>query len=146
MMKLKRIKPLGDSVITTANREDEVYTSSGLLDPTRSGGLKQYQTVLFVSDMIEQRNIKEGDVVMIDFDTLAFPTQKPIVADDSTKDEYFRSSQAYNIHVMDIDGKECLNLRYNNLGAIILEMVEDTKPVIEQREAAKIVVPKLIKL
>ncbi len=65
MLNIKKIKPLFNTIITTADKYEEDYRTGGIIDPTKSrGSLKEYQTVVAVGSMV--RDVKEGDKVMID--------------------------------------------------------------------------------
>ena len=65
MLNITKIKPLFNTVITTADKYEEDYRTGGIIDPTKSrGSLKEYQTVVAVGSMV--RDIKPGDKVMID--------------------------------------------------------------------------------
>ena len=125
MLVLKKIKPLMDGVVTTGNRYNEVYSAGGILDPTKSGEFKEYQTVLFVSDSCEGRGIKVGDTVMVNFYNYARPVQKlDTMSVKNDIDEYFNAGIAFHIPAIDIDGKECLDLRASDIKYVILEMVD----------------------
>ena len=65
MLKITKIKPMFNTVVTTANKYDDDYRTGGIIDPTKSkGSLKEYQTVVAVGSMV--RGIEIGDKVMID--------------------------------------------------------------------------------
>ena len=65
MLKITKIKPMFNTVVTTADKYDDDYRTGGIIDPTKSkGSLKEYQTVVAVGSMV--RGIEVGDKVMID--------------------------------------------------------------------------------
>lgn len=65
MLKIKKIKPMFNNIVTTADKYDEDYRTGGIIDPSKSrGSLKEYQTVVAVGNMV--KDIKPGDTVMID--------------------------------------------------------------------------------
>lgn len=65
MLKITKIKPMFNTVVTTANKYDDDYRTGGIIDPTKSkGSLKEYQTVVAIGSMV--RGIEIGDKVMID--------------------------------------------------------------------------------
>ena len=66
MIKVKDIRPAFTKVITTANKyEQDVTTKGGLIDASKvEGNYKEYQTVVRVGNAV--REVKEGDVVLID--------------------------------------------------------------------------------
>ena len=66
MLKIKKIKPLFDQIVTTTERYTEDSVADGIiLDKTQVAGyVKEYQKVLAVGSAV--REIKVGDLVMID--------------------------------------------------------------------------------
>lgn len=65
MLKITKVKPMFNTVITTAEKYEEDYRTGGLIDPSKSkGSLKEYQTVVAVGNMV--KGIEVGDKVMID--------------------------------------------------------------------------------
>lgn len=66
-MKIKKIKPMFTSLITTMNKYEDDETLNGtIIDTSRQKGcLKEYQTVVAVGPNV-CKDIKVGDMVMID--------------------------------------------------------------------------------
>ena len=63
-IKIKKLKPIFDTVITTLDiYEDDVVQNGIVISP--AGAVKQYQTVLAVGEFV--KNINVGDLVMINF-------------------------------------------------------------------------------
>jgi co-chaperonin GroES (HSP10) len=122
MLVLKKVKPLLDGVITTANRYDEVFTSGGLIDPNKSGTMKEYQTVMFASESTQNRGIKVGDLVMVNFYNYAKPVQKKGLSNEL--EENYHATLSFSFPMIEINGKECLNLRAGDIMFIIEEMEE----------------------
>ena len=128
MLVLKEIKPLGDSVITSGDRYDEVYSDGGILDPSKSGQFKEYQTVLFASDAAVSRGISVGDTVYVDFYNYARPVQARANSVKNDMEEHYKQKLVFHIPVLDIDRKECLDLRIGDIKFVILDMVDDSNP------------------
>ena len=65
MLKIKKIKPTANHIVTTMDMytEDEVKTITGLFDTTKMNTIKEYQKVLEVGPMV--RGIEVGDIVRI---------------------------------------------------------------------------------
>lgn len=63
MLKIKSIKPLFTSILTTGDKYSEDMRENGIIVANK-GDLKTYQTVLEVGSSV--RDIKVGDKVMID--------------------------------------------------------------------------------
>lgn len=66
MLKVKKVQPMFNRIVTTAHKYDnQQYTDGGLIDGTHlEGTVKEYQTVVEVGSMV--RELKPGDVVLID--------------------------------------------------------------------------------
>lgn len=63
MLKIKKIKPLFTSIVTTGEKySEDMYDEHGLIE-CKKGDLKTYQKVVAVGDMV--RGINVGDQVMI---------------------------------------------------------------------------------
>lgn len=127
MIKVKKIKPMFTALITTMNKyEDDVYTSSGLIDSTKQkGGLKEYQKVLAVGTSV--REIKEGDLVCINPTRFGVKKHK----EGSLKDGVVTDNPIiqYNFDVVEMDGKQCLLLQDRDIDFIIEEYEEVPDPI-----------------
>ena len=62
MLKIKSIKPMFDSLVTTMNKYEDDGFENGVI-VKQAGSLKEYQTVIAVGPAV--RNIEVGDTVMI---------------------------------------------------------------------------------
>ena len=62
MLKIKTIKPMFDSLVTTMNKYEEDDYENGVI-VKQAGVLKEYQKVIAVGPAV--RNIEVGDMVMI---------------------------------------------------------------------------------
>ena len=62
MLKIKSIKPMFDSLVTTMNKYEDDGFENGVI-VKQAGSLKEYQTVIAVGPAV--RNIEVGDMVMI---------------------------------------------------------------------------------
>lgn len=68
MLKIKKIKPLFTSIVTTGDRFTEDQKQNGLIIASQ-GDLKMWQKVLFVGTSV--RDIAVGDMVMINAENYA---------------------------------------------------------------------------
>lgn len=101
MLKITKIKPMFNHIVTTADKYEEDYRTGGIIDPTKSrGSLKEYQTVVAVGNMV--KDIKPGDKVMID------PTRYAIMKHQkgSLKDGVITDNPVigYNFKTVEING------------------------------------------
>ena len=123
-IKLKKIKPMFTSVLTTAEKftEQRYMPGTNIIDPTASKtGLKEYQKVVAVGDAV--RNVKAGDIVCINPDRYAVRKYKK----DSLKsdmEEYNNVVTSYNFHMVDVDGVECLFIDDRDIDFVVEEYEE----------------------
>lgn len=140
MLKVKKIKPMFTSLITTMNKyEKDVILQGGIIDTSkREGSLKEYQEVLAIGNSV--RDIKVGDIVWIN------PTRFGVKKhqEGSLKDGVITDNPVitYNFDVVEMDGKQCLLLQDRDIDFIIedYEEVADTVPSIIKPEEKKIIV------
>lgn len=101
MLKITKIKPMFNYIVTTADRYEEDYRTGGIIDPTKSrGSLKEYQTVVAIGSMV--KGIQPGDKVMID------PTRYAVMKHErgSLKDGVITDNPVvgYNFKTVEING------------------------------------------
>lgn len=140
MIKIKKIKPLFNTLVTTMNKYEEDVTTNGLLldMKQRSGEIKEYQTVVAVGDTV--RGIKVGDVVSINPMRFAIKKHK----DGSLKDGVITDNPVveYQFDVLEMDDVQYLYLRDSDINYIIedFEEVADTTSSLVLPEEKKIIV------
>lgn len=126
MLKIKKIKPMFTSLITTMDKyEEDIKTSGGLLDVTKQqGGLKEYQTVIAIGTTV--RDIKVGDLVCINPTRFAVKQHR----EGTLKDGVISDNPVikYNFDTIEIDGKQCLLLQDRDIDFIIEEYEEVPNP------------------
>lgn len=136
-MKVKKIKPLFNSIVTTMDRYEEDVTTNGVIDASKTEGtLKEYQTVLSVGTTV--RDIKVGDIVMINPRNYAVRKY----SENSIKNDIDMNPViTYNFNIVELDGKQCLLLQDRDIDYIIEEYEEDKKPsAIIQPKPKKIII------
>lgn len=141
MLKIKKIKPMFTSLITTMNKyEHDMTTAGGLIDTTKQqGGLKEYQTVLAVGDSV--RGIKVGDLVCVNPTRFAVKKHR----EGSLKDGIITDNPivTYNFDVIEMDGKQCLLLQDRDIDFVIEEYEEVPDPTpstLIKPEAKKLII------
>lgn len=127
MLKVKKIKPLFTSLITTMDKyEQDKITDGGLIDTSKQQGtLKEYQTVLAVGDSV--RNIKVGDLVCVNPARFAVRKhEKGSMRDGIITDNLV---VGYNFDIVEMDGKNCLLLQDRDIEFIIEDFEEVPDPI-----------------
>lgn len=140
MLKLKKIKPLFNRLVTTMNTYEQDQMNKGLIDNSRrKGSLKEYQTVLSVGTTI--KDIKVGDIVCID------PTRYMVTKhrDKSLQNNIMGDELVigYKFNTIKLDDKECLMLYDQDITFVVedSEEVEDSPgPIIVQPNKPKIII------
>ena len=127
MLKVKKIKPLFTSLITTMDKyEQDKITNGGLIDTSKQQGtLKEYQTVLAVGDSV--RNIKVGDLVCVNPARFAVRKHEK----GSMRDGIITDNPVvgYNFYIVEMDGKNCLLLQDRDIEFIIEDFLEVPDPI-----------------
>ena len=127
MLKVKKIKPLFTSRITTMDKyEQDKITDGGLIDTSKQQGtLKEYQTVLAVGDSV--RNIKVGDLVCVNPARFAVRKHEK----GSMRDGIITDNPVvgYNFDIVEMDGKNCLLLQDRDIEFIIEDFEEVPDPI-----------------
>ena len=121
MLKIKKIKPMFTALITSMDKYEQDVTTGGLINVTKmQGGLKEYQTVLAVGDLV--RGIKVGDLVCINPTRFAVKKHRA----GSLKDGVITDNPAttYNFDIVEMDGKQCLLLQDRDIDFIIEDWEE----------------------
>ena len=101
MLKIKSIKPLFTSIVTTGDKyEEDMYDEHGIIEAGK-GDLKTYQTVIAVGDMV--RSIKVGDKVMVNVANYAIRKYDP----NSIKNDMdMNKTIAFKFNWVQIDDKD----------------------------------------
>lgn len=106
---IKKVKPMFNGIVTTLNRygTDQKIKGTDLIDSTKVGAVKEYQTVVSVGPMV--RGINVGDVVFINPKRYAVMKHKPGTLQDGViKDN---PVVGYNFDIIEIDGVEHLYIQ-----------------------------------
>lgn len=124
MFKIKKVRPLFTGIITTARRYAGDMTTKGglLLDATKTmGSMNPFQVVVAVGSMT--KDIKEGDVVKINFKRYLVPLQVPGKIENNIQSSKMKAT--YEIPMIDIDGEECLFIQSNDIEYVVEEYEVD---------------------
>lgn len=127
---LKEVKPLFTKIICTADRftEEESYNSSGLLDATKIGAVKELQEVVSSSTYAENQGIHKGDTVILSFNRYAVYKQKQTNSLKNDFDEEFKKQLKHELPFISINSSDFLLLDTSDVVLIVndLEIVEES--------------------
>lgn len=126
MIKIKKLKPMFTSLITTMDMyEHDNVTAGGIIESQKQKGtIKEYQKVLAVGGSV--RDIKVGDLVCIDATRYAVKKHQ----DNSIKVDIEGSNPVleYRFDIVEMDGKKCLLLQDRDIQFIVEEYEEIPEP------------------
>ena len=130
MIKVKKITPMFNRIVTTANRVEMDQKVNGIIIPEKlKGGYDEYQTVIAVGSMVH--NLKPGDLVCIDPSAYGRPVHKEHI--DSVKGLSDDTVQmAYYVPTIEVDGKECMFISDRDIAYKVddYEEIKDDNPVV----------------
>lgn len=130
MIKVKKITPMFNRIVTTANRVEMDQKVNGIIIPEKlKGGYDEYQTVIAVGSMVH--NLKPGDLVCIDPSAYGRPVHKEHI--DSVKGLSDDTVQmAYYVPTIEVDGKECMFIADRDIAYKVddYEEIKDDNPVV----------------
>lgn len=121
MLKIKKIKPLFNKILTTMDLYENPMTEDGIIDGSKEdGGIKEYQTVIAVGSTV--KCVKPGDLVVIN------PTRYQVMKhkEGSLKDGVITDNPviSYNFPILVIDDRPCLYLYDSDVDFVIKEWEE----------------------
>lgn len=122
MIKIKKIKPLFTSIVTTMEHYGVDEFKGSLIDPTkRQGMLKELQKVIAVGSAV--RDIEVGDLVKIN--PARYAVRK--YEENSVKKDLMENKiVGYNIPQIEIDGQTYLMLQNSDIEFVVTEYEEET--------------------
>jgi co-chaperonin GroES (HSP10) len=118
MLNIKKIKLLGNYILTTKNEYDGKTTENGVIIP--KGNLKEYQKVVAVGPMV--RTVSIGDLICVNPRRYEVKKYSP----NSLKDgiEHMQQVVSYNFNVIKMDKKDYLLITDQDIDFIIEEYEE----------------------
>ena len=124
---IKKVRPLFTGVITTANRYVGMQTAkkgSLILDTRKmDGSLNPYQRVYSVGGTV--RDVKEGDIVKINFSRYAKAKHTPGAIDEAENKQFDNVSFDYEIPVITIEDIQYLFLQDRDIEYVVEEYEVD---------------------
>lgn len=126
---IKSVKPMFDGLVTTLNKypRDLKVPNSTMIDTTKAGAIKDYQTVIAVGPAV--RGIEVGDTVFINPKRYAQTKHQP----GSLKDGVVTDNPviSYNFDIIQIDGEDCLYLQSGDIKFVAeIEEFEENPSII----------------
>ena len=130
-LKIKKIKPMFNRVLTTCDLYTEDLMTDGIIDSTKvEGAIKEYQTVIACGPMV--KSVKPGDVVVIN------PTRYQVMKhkEGTLNDGVIQDNAviSYNFPIMVVNDAPCLYIYDSDIEFAIkeFEMINEAAEIIEE--------------
>lgn len=123
-LKIKKIKPMFNRVLTTCDLYTEDLMTDGIIDSTKvEGAIKEYQTVIACGPHV--KSVKPGDVVVINPTRYQVMKHKEGTLNDGVITD--NAVLSYNFPIMIVDDNPCLYVYDSDIEFVIkeFEMVND---------------------
>lgn len=123
-LKIKKIKPMFNRVLTTCDLYTEDLMTDGIIDSTKvEGAIKEYQTVIACGPMV--KCVKPGDIVVVNPTRYQVMKHKEGTLNDGVIGD--NAVLSYNFPIMIVDDAPCLYLYDADIDFVIkeFEMIND---------------------
>lgn len=122
ILNIKKAKPMFSGIITTCDRyTEEDCTHCGIIDTTKLGKIKEFQTTISLSDQALNRGISTGDLLALSFDRYKKSKPKRDNSLINDTDEHYGKEIIYELPVMLLDNKEHMLIDISDIELIIEE-------------------------
>ena len=130
-LKIKKIKPMFNRVLTTCDLYTEDLMTDGIIDSTKvEGAIKEYQTVIACGPMV--KSVRPGDVVVVN------PTRYQVMKhkEGTLNDGVIQDNAviSYNFPIMVVNDAPCLYIYDSDIEFAIreFEMVNEAAEIVEE--------------
>lgn len=130
---IKKVKPLFNGIVTTMNKygNDIKLKDTNLIDSSKAGAVKEYQTVIAVGPMV--RGINVGDTVYINPARYAVMQHK----EGSLQNGVIKDNPVigYKFDIIEIDGVEHLYLQDSDIKFVAeIEEFDENPTIITEKQ------------
>lgn len=129
-LKIKKIKPMFNRVLTTCDLYTEDLMTDGIIDSTKvEGAIREYQTVIACGPMV--KCVKPGDIVVINPTRYKVMKHKEGTLNDGVIQD--NAVLSYNFPIMAVDDNPCLYIYDSDIDFVIkeFEMVEESTDIVD---------------
>lgn len=130
-LKIKKIKPMFNRVLTTCDLYTEDLMTDGIIDSTKvEGAIKEYQTVIACGPTV--KCVKPGDVVVINPTRYQVMKHKEGTLNDGVIQD--NAVLSYNFPIMVVNDASCLYIYDSDIEFAIkeFEMVNEAAEIVEE--------------
>lgn len=129
MLKIKKLKPIYTSILTTYNKYStpETVEGSDIIDPAKAKIMvKEYQKVLEVGNQV--RLVKPGDIIVIN--PMKYAKYKQVLQKNSLRNDtqqYKNEIVGFDFPIVEVNDQEYLLLDERDILYIVEEAEEDDR-------------------
>lgn len=129
MLKIKKLKPIYTSILTTYNKYStpETVEGSDIIDPAKAKIMvKEYQQVLEVGNQV--RLVKPGDIIVIN--PMKYAKYKQVLQKNSLRNDtqqYKNEIVGFDFPIVEVNDQEYLLLDERDILYIVEEAEEDDR-------------------
>lgn len=129
MLKIKKLKPIYTSILTTYNKYStpETVEGSDIIDPAKAKIMvKEYQEVLEVGNQV--RLVKPGDIIVIN--PMKYAKYKQVLQKNSLRNDtqqYKNEIVGFDFPIVEVNDQEYLLLDERDILYIVEEAEEDNR-------------------
>lgn len=129
MLKIKKLKPIYTSILTTYNKYStpETVEGSDIIDPAKAKIMvKEYQKVLGVGNQV--RLVKPGDIIVIN--PMKYAKYKQVLQKNSLRNDtqqYKNEIVGFDFPIVEVNDQEYLLLDERDILYIVEEAEEDDR-------------------
>lgn len=130
-LKIKKIKPMFNRILTTCDLYTEDLMTDGIIDSTKvEGAIKEYQTVIACGPTV--KCVKPGDVVVINPTRYQVMKHKEGTLNDGVIQD--NAVLSYNFPIMVVNDAPCLYIYDSDIEFAIkeFEMVNEAAEIVEE--------------
>ena len=130
-LKIKKIKPMFNRVLTTCDLYTEDLMTDGIIDSTKvEGAIKEYQTVIACGPTV--KCVKPGDVVVINPTRYQVMKHKEGTLNDGVIQD--NAVLSYNFPIMVVNDAPCLYIYDSDIEFAIkeFEMINEAAEIVEE--------------
>ena len=130
MLRVEKIIPVFDGIITTSNTyPQDILNDKGFIDPSKSGKLKEYQTIIAAGPVAENQGFKPGMKVFLNY--IKYTTRKHV---NGNYDVEANIQYTYCADVVDVPSLPVYNKETAETEIVLTLQTNDVLLVVEGTE------------
>lgn len=121
-LNIKKAKPMFSGIITTCDRyTDDDCIHLGIIDTTKLGKIKEFQTIVSMSDQAISRGLVVGNLLALSFERYKKSKSKRDNSIINDTDEHYNKEIIYELPVILLDNREHMLVDISDIELIVEE-------------------------